>query len=325
MTGYDSYINKWEVSTEHIINRSKNGKYLNMVVAHMSNLAPRTVFNYIKIINDFLDKSVNSPDALNLDDYNKYMESKRRTVSGNQITIYHALKYFSEYMYISDKAEKDWMFFVKRPKSKESRKTVEKRESGYLKENEIKRLLYNVEHSDFYPNHPLKAVFIKRDICLFYVALTTGLRSAALCKLDIDDINLEDGLITVVDKGDKIQTYNIAKSAINPIKNYISVRNTIMKDDTDAFFISNVGHRIKYDSIYALMKKYGKTIGREDLSPHKLRASYGTALYEKTKDIYFVSQAMGHSGTEVTKIYIRGKQKQIRKDAARLIDDIVGG
>ena len=194
-----------------------------------------------------------------------------------------------------------------------------------MKENEIKRLLYNVEHSDFYPNHPLKAVFIKRDICLFYVALTTGLRSAALCKLDIDDINLEDGLITVVDKGDKIQTYNIAKSAINPIKNYISVRNTIMKDDTDAFFISNVGHRIKYDSIYALMKKYGKTIGREDLSPHKLRASYGTALYEKTKDIYFVSQAMGHSGTEVTKIYIRGKQKQIRKDAARLIDDIVGG
>lgn len=327
MTGYDSYVNKYENKINNIISSSKYSDYIQCVVLYMGNsLSTRSVYNYISVINRFLEFINKMPSKITLDDYNLYLSHQNKTVSSNQIVCYHALKYFSDYMYASGKSEKNWMMSVKRPKSKESRKTIEKREVGFLSEEEIKKFLFNVEHSTFYTeyNFMKRDALIKRDFCIMMIALMTGLRSAAICKIDIDDIDINNKTITVIDKGDKIQEYNLTSNTINAVLNWLEVRKILCRNNNNALFVSSKGNRIAYDGLYKIVKDYGKTIGRTDLSPHKLRASYGTALYDKTKDIFFVSQAMGHSGTEVTKLYIRGKQKQIRKDAAMLMDNIIG-
>ena len=325
MNGYDSYIGKYEHKTNEIIINSKYKKYLELVALHMNSLAERSIYNYIYYISDFLDCSNKDPEKLNIDDYNAYMKKKSKAVSSTQILCYHALKYFSEYMYISGHSDKDWISYIKRPKAKESRKTIERRENSYLNENEIKRYIENVKNSKFYENKytARRDALKKRDLCLILIMLTTGLRSSAICKLDIHDINLKKQTITVTEKGDKVQTYDISDSILESVSNWEKVRAVLDRGNTEAFFLSEHGERLPYNTLYDLVRRYGNTIGRDKISPHKLRASYGTMLYEKTKDIYFVSQAMGHSGTEVTKRYIRGKQETIRQDASKLMGSIV--
>lgn len=323
MNGYDTYENRVREKIDVRIKNSNYGSYLRSFSNHMNALAENTVLNYVNLVNEFLSFTGKSPENLTMEDYDNFMVSKRDTVSGTQVLTYHALSHFAGFMYASGKADKNLMEYVRRPKFRESRETVSKRERGYLTEEEIKVFLNNVRNGC--GNELAKAKqkdWVERDMCLVLIALTTGLRRAALYKLDVDDIDFENNTITVVDKGDKIQEYDIAENVVPYIKAWLNKRNANSPSER-ALFLSNRGTRMTAGSIYACVKKYGADIEGKSISPHKLRASYGTALYEKTHDIYFVSKAMGHAGVEVTKRYIRGKDNQIRKDAANMINGVV--
>ena len=66
-------------------------------------------------------------------------------------------------------------------------------------------------------------------------------------------------------------------------------------------------------SIYRVVNKYASNIKGKHITPHKLRATYGTQLYEATKDIYFVQECMKHSNPKTTELYIRGNKNQTKK------------
>ena len=57
-------------------------------------------------------------------------------------------------------------------------------------------------------------------------------------------------------------------------------------------------------------------------SPHKLRATYGTQLYDKTRDIYLVQQCMGHSSPKTSELYVRGQKNSSREKAADIMAQI---
>ena len=324
MNGYDTYEEKVKGNIRRKISHSNYPSYLIALSNHLSSLSDNSIYHYVDIVNDFLTTTGKQPETLSLEDYDSFMVKKSKFVASHQVLAYHALSHFSEYMFASGKADKDWMQFVKRPKSKESRQTKERRENGYLDEEQIKEFLNNVRNGVGTDEQKARQKeWRERDVCLMLIALTTGLRRAALYKLDVDDIDLEHGTITVVDKGDKIQEYNIPSSVMDDISKWLTKRVTLVKAGEDALFISNRGTRMTPEAIYACVRKYSANIEGKHISPHKLRASYATALYNKTHDVYFVSQAMGHSGVEVTKLYIRGKQNQIRKDAAELINGVI--
>lgn len=325
MNGYDAYVVKTRNKINERISNSAYKAYLKPFANHMNTLADNTKLNYIVFVDEFLSDTKKKPEELTMEDYDNFMVKKSEYVSGHQVLAYHALSHFAEYMYASDKANKNLMQYVRRPKFKESRETISKREKGYLTEDEIKKFLNNVRNGC--GNDLAKAKqkdWVERDMCLMLVALTTGLRCAGLFKLDVDDIDFENNTITVVDKGDKIQEYNIAENILPYIIDWLAKREKFASADEKALFVSNRGTRMTSGSIYACVKKYSANIEGKSISPHKLRASYGTALYEKTHDIYFVSKAMGHAGVEVTKRYIRGKDNQIRKDAAVFMNSVVG-
>lgn len=324
MNGYDTYEEKVKGNIRRKISHSSYPSYLIALSNHLSSLSDNSIYHYIDIVNDFLATTGKQPETLSLEDYDSFMVKKSKFVASHQVLAYHALSHFSEYMFASGKADKNWMQFVKRPKSKESRQTRERRENGYLDEKQIKEFLNNVRNGVGTDEQKARQKeWRERDVCLMLIALTTGLRRAALYKLDVDDIDLEHGTITVVDKGDKIQEYNIPSSITDDISKWLTKRVALVKAGENALFISNRGTRMTPEAIYACVRKYSANIEGKHISPHKLRASYATALYNKTHDVYFVSQAMGHSGVEVTKLYIRGKQNQIRKDAAELINGVI--
>ena len=71
-----------------------------------------------------------------------------------------------------------------------------------------------------------------------------------------------------------------------------------------------------------VVQKYASEIDGKHITPHKLRATYGTQLYNKTGDIYFVQQCMGHSNPKTTELYVREK-KQNTKRASDIMDKLL--
>ena len=97
------------------------------------------------------------------------------------------------------------------------------------------------------------------------------------------------------------------------IEEWLSIRAKEIKDDEQALFISNRRRRMDQLSISNVVKKYSKVIEDKHITPHKLRATYGTQLYNETGDIYFVQECMGHSNPKTTELYVRGKKKNMKK------------
>ena len=106
------------------------------------------------------------------------------------------------------------------------------------------------------------------------------------------------------------------------IEDWLAVRPKLMVDGSTALFLNQYGQRMQRDGIKDITTKFAVNIKGKRITPHKLRATYGTQLYEATKDIYFVQKAMGHSGPSVTERYIRG-QKGITKTAADIMSKLV--
>lgn len=90
---------------------------------------------------------------------------------------------------------------------------------------------------------------------------------------------------------------------------------------SDALFISVQRSRISPRAVSDLVKKYSKAGIGTEISPHKLRSAFCTILYDETKDINFVSQAVGHKNIETTQRYIVN-DGQTKKKAVSLLDDI---
>jgi site-specific recombinase XerD len=93
--------------------------------------------------------------------------------------------------------------------------------------------------------------------------------------------------------------------------------------DEDALFISNQRKRIGNTTVYDIVKKYSSNIKEKKISPHKLRATYGTHLYNETRDIKFVQDQMGHSNPKTTELYIRGNQEADRRKAADIMSSFL--
>ena len=64
-------------------------------------------------------------------------------------------------------------------------------------------------------------------------------------------------------------------------------------------------------------------IDGKNITPHKLRATYGTQLYEKTGDLYMVQECMGHSSPKTTELYIRGKKSEFAKTASEIMSKVI--
>ncbi|MCF8000750.1 MAG: tyrosine-type recombinase/integrase [Halanaerobiales bacterium] len=200
----------------------------------------------------------------------------------------------------------------------ESSKTRTTAEPIYLKLDEAKKYIKVIKEADLLNK--------KRDLAIVKLFLYAGLRVSELVELDLEDIDYEDKSIKFFGKGNKERYVPLHADTINSIKQYLPERNKIDPNDKDAekaLFLSTRGNRISPRSIQLFVKKYAKMAGIKNASkvtPHKLRHTFATMLYNKTKNIKVLQDLLGHENISTTQIYTHTDQKQ-KKEAIDELPD----
>ena len=320
MKGTELYNNEYLDRTDKLISKS-NKSYLEGFKWFLTSgdSSPATVYRYVTRVNNFMDTVEKDPKDLGFDDYVVYLGKLSGKTSSFRITTYAALKKFSTYLKANQTNILDPMQHIKRPKFKEDIKTTEKRKKGYLEKGEIKEMCSNIESGV----GTKKAISFQkhtkeRDRAIVLLFLSTGVRCSALCKLDVEDVNFEDKSIVVLDKGGKVKHYPLGNEAWQALEIWMNVR----KSNDDALFVKHDGQRLGYRGVYSLIKKYASTVEGKHITPHKLRATYGTQLYNATHDIYFVQKCMGHNSATTTQLYVRGNDDEGAK-ASEIINSLL--
>lgn len=317
MTGVEAYNNKYTKLANTRISKRTDlpvlKDYYNYLLTVVSISSAYMYLSYTVNFLDYVGKK--DPKDMTLGDYTSYIVSIVSHVPSNQTAIRMALKHFSHFSYIS-KYNDDYMNDIPLKKvGNERKETKEKREKGYLTEEEIRTYLNCIKNTD--QNY----IWSQRDYTIVLVFLTTGIRCSALDKLDLNDIDLDNCTITVTEKRDSVRKINISKEVMDEIKTWLKYRDRLGADD-NAVFLSNRRQRMTTETIrYMVTKKYGGCIKGKKVSPHKFRATYGTITYMMTNDIYFTQQAMGHSSPGTTELYIRGQRNNVSEKAASIIND----
>lgn len=314
----ERYYHKAQVEIE----KSKPEFCLKGFADYTTNISWNSINTYLQYINRFINYSnKNKPEDLTLDDYTgyiKYVQMHTRSALG---ILYSALKRYSKYLYASKKAESDIMILIDPPKIIDSQEKIAKREKGFLTKKEITKVIKEVTEGIGVKRYDNMVIRDKLIILLF---LTTGLRRAALWKLNIDDIEIETKQLVTTEKRGKVRVFYLTDEVINLLSQWIAIRSELIINSKEkALFISRERNRLSYEAIGDMVKKYTACVDNKNISVHKLRATYGTQIYEATKDIYFTQQAMGHSSPATTQLYVRGQQKEIMSKSADIMGKLI--
>lgn len=319
MNGNIEYENKYQNKIDGLLasNHSLYGFY-----SFIGDKSISTIYNYLLHINGFLAYTNGKTlERLNVDDFSGYMlkiqknQKGEKTTSSYRIAAYSALKKYGKYLVASNQIDKNPMDFIDRPKPIESQKTITKRETGYLSKKEITTYVTTVERgTGTARSKNRQKKWKERDLAIVMLFLNTGIRCSALMKIDMDNIDFDNRTLTVTDKESYVNIYELSDEVLEIISNWIIEREKLLNGkEIDALFISNRRSRMDQGSIYHIVNKYSDSIKGKHITPHKLRATYGTQLYDATKDVYFVQQCMKHQNPKTTELYIRGKKNQTKK------------
>lgn len=158
-----------------------------------------------------------------------------------------------------------------------------------------------------------------RDKAIILLGITTGLRIGAIVGIDIDDIDLDNKTITVTEKGNIDRTIYFGDNTKTVIENWLYDRKNIVNNDNErAMFVSRNNTRMSTRNMEHIMKRLTNGIDKK-ITPHKMRATCATKLYEKTGDIYLVQQQLGHKSIKNTERYAKVSNER-RIQAANILD-----
>lgn len=162
----------------------------------------------------------------------------------------------------------------------------------------------------------------KRDLAIVTLLLGTGIRVSECVGIDIDDIDFQVNGVKVTRKGGNEMVVYFGEEVEKALKDYIEDRKKIkaQKGSENALFLSIQNKRIGVRSVEKLVKKYAQKVTTlKKISPHKLRSTYGTALYNETGDIYLVADVLGHKDVNTTRKHYAQMQDDNRRRAARAV------
>ena len=162
----------------------------------------------------------------------------------------------------------------------------------------------------------------KRDLAIVTLLLGTGIRVSECVGIDIDDIDFQVNGVKVTRKGGNEMVVYFGEEVEKALKDYIEERKQIkaQKGSENALFLSIQNKRIGVRSVEKLVKKYSQKVTTlKKISPHKLRSTYGTALYNETGDIYLVADVLGHKDVNTTRKHYAQMQDDNRRRAARAV------
>lgn len=122
--------------------------------------------------------------------------------------------------------------------------------------------------------------------------------------LDITDINFRENSIRIVRKGGNESILYFGDEVEKALLDYIEGPRAMMAmkavpGEENTLFFSLQKKRISVHAVENLVEKYAKEfVPHKKITPHKLRSTFGTNLYQETGDIYLVADVLGHLMSE---------------------------
>lgn len=190
------------------------------------------------------------------------------------------------------------------------------------KKDEIGDMLYVVESGNGLTKrqaeyHKITGI---RDSAIITLFLGTGIRISELVGLNLDDVDLTTNSFVVTRKGGNRAILYFNDEVAKALSDYLVLRknNKNVAIDNKALFLSLQEKRISTRQVQELVKKYAKIASPlKNITPHKLRSTFGTNLYRQTGDIYVVADCLGHKDVNTTKKHYAAITEDIRKKAAQ--------
>jgi Site-specific recombinase XerD len=161
-----------------------------------------------------------------------------------------------------------------------------------------------------------------RDLALMTLLLGTGIRVSECVGLDLNDVDFENNGIKIRRKGGYEVVIYFGEEVREALLQYIEERKRIIpcEGHTNALFLSMQQKRINVRSVENLVKKYASVVTKlKKITPHKLRSTYGTSLYQETGDIYLVADVLGHKDVNTTKKHYAAMEDSRRRSAANIV------
>lgn len=205
-----------------------------------------------------------------------------------------------------------------------------------LEIDEVANLLNQVDSGDALTTQQkvFHSLTQKRDSALLTLFLGTGIRISECVGLNKNDIDFSINGFNVTRKGGNKSILYFSEEVAKALKEYlawqeneINIKSDYSKKITnhDALFLSLLGNRLSVRAVENIVKKYSQLVTPlKKITPHKLRSTYGTALYRETQDIYIVADVLGHKDINTTKKHYAAMSDEIRRNAAskvKLRDD----
>ncbi|MBK8815507.1 MAG: tyrosine recombinase XerC [Methylococcaceae bacterium] len=144
-----------------------------------------------------------------------------------------------------------------------------------------------------------------RDLAMFELFYSSGLRLSELSSLDMTDLDLNDRSLWVrLGKGGKSRVLPIGAKAVTALQNWVCERSKINSLADGALFVTTKGRRLGQRSIELRLAQWCKNKGiQEHIHPHMLRHSFASHLLESSQDLRAVQELLGHSNISTTQIY----------------------
>ena len=194
-----------------------------------------------------------------------------------------------------------------------------------LDTDEVALLLDYIEHCGDSLTGQKRVYYEKtkeRDLAIVTLLLGTGIRVSECVGLDIEDVDFKNNGIKVTRKGGNEMVVYFGEEVEKALKRYLEVRAGItpLAGHEHALFYSAQRKRMGVQAVENMVKKYSRQITTtKKITPHKLRSTYGTALYQETGDIYLVADVLGHKDVNTTKKHYAALDDARRRQAATAV------
>jgi len=272
---------------------------------------------------DILDFPVEILDKVKREDIEDYMEYL--SLYSNDTTNEErgksrklaSLRSFYNYFYRNEIIQSNPASLVSMPK-------LHKKEIIRLEPNEVAQLLDQVEAGTKLTNKQTAyhAKTKVRDLAILTLLLGTGIRVSECVGLNIYDVDFDNMGIKIRRKGGYEDIVYFGEEVEKALSDYLDQREHIIavSGHEDALFLSMQNKRLTVRSVENLVKKYTSLVTNlKKITPHKLRSTYGTNLYQETGDIYLVADVLGHKDVNTTRKHYAAMQDYNKRKAAKTI------
>ena len=167
---------------------------------------------------------------------------------------------------------------------------------SFLKESEMNKLLDDTDFGEGFKGC--------RDRLIIEMFYATGMRLSELIGLDDKDVDFSASLLKVTGKRNKQRLIPFGDELKETMLEYVDIRNEMISGRSDAFFVRENGERLYKNLVYNLVKRnLSKVVTLKKRSPHVLRHTFATLLYQKSKDLILVQESLGHADIKTSRIY----------------------